>query len=139
MFQSSWSAGWSQSMSNSASSVSSIPFSVLGRPCHQLSYQFNTYLNPFLVLGIALAWFYRPLPPWAPYHGNMGMHYCVMLELCAACHILDPRKQVSAVKSLGARPVTERDTFPEFRLGNAFPWKHFFISPHPVPHAYSFY
>ena len=36
-----------------------------------------------------------------------------MLGLCVARHVLDPREQISTFEPLGARPVTDRDTFPE--------------------------
>ena len=43
------------------------------------------------------------------------------------------REQVSTFETLGAQPETDRNTFPEFWLGVAFPRKHvlnFFISFH---------
>ena len=46
-----------------------------------------------------------------------------MLSLCSARHILDPREQVGTFELLGAQPVTDRDTFPEFVLGAVFPRK----------------
>ena len=64
------------------------------------------------MLGAALSGYHLPSPLSAPYPGNIGMHYCVMLGLCVARHILDPREQISTFEPLGARPVTDRDTFP---------------------------
>ena len=54
-----------------------------------------------------------PFPPRPHTMATIVMHYCVMLGLCAARHIPDPHEQVSTFEPLGARPVTDRDTFPE--------------------------
>ena len=64
----------------------------------------------------------------------MGMHYCVMLGLYAASaarHILDPREQVSTFAPLGALPVTDRHTFPEFGLGVLLIKKVYFFQHFP--------
>ena len=106
-----------------ASTVSSIPFSVfLGGLATNFAFNLILILIRSLCLGLGVALAGSTghcLTYPAPCHGNMGngMHYCVMLGLCAAHHILDPWEQVSAFEPLGARPVTDRDTFPYLGLG----------------------
>ena len=75
------------------------------------------------MVGVALAesaghWRFRPHTMATR---TMDMDYRVMLGLCAARHILDPCEQVSIFKPLGAQPVRDKDTFPEFGLGCVFP------------------
>ena len=76
----------------------------------------------WLALHPSLCWGWL-LPVLPAILASMPTHYCVMLSLCSARHILDPREQVGTFELLGAQPVTDRDTFPEFVLGAVFPRK----------------
>ena len=55
---------------------------------------FQNFTEPVSFVGLGFCWFGRPWLPSAPYHGNLGMHYCFMLGLCATRHILDPCKHI---------------------------------------------